>query len=156
MAIDILPTIASLTGAPLPEQKIDGRNVWPVLTGKMNESPHEAYFFYYHTNELHAVRSDDWKLYFPHHYRTLNGRKGGTGGIPVEYDYVDLEEVSLYNLENDPTENNNVAKTNPDIVNRLTLLADSMRSELGDALKGIKDRSNRPAGKATWEKETLQ
>ena len=33
MAIDILPTLAELTGATLPELRIDGKNVWSVISG---------------------------------------------------------------------------------------------------------------------------
>ncbi len=151
MAIDIFPTIAELTGAPLPAREIDGKNVWSVLTGKSSSSPHEAYFFYYHTNELHAVRSGDWKLYFPHRYRTLSGRPGGTGGEPVDYDYVELNEIALYNLDDDPSESTNVADEFPGIVEELSVMADSMRSELGDALRGVQGRDNRPAANVTWE-----
>jgi arylsulfatase A len=33
--IDILPTIASLTGTPLPECRvIDGKNIWPLMSGE--------------------------------------------------------------------------------------------------------------------------
>lgn len=56
MAIDLLPTIAAITGANLPEKTFDGKNVWEVLTGQTEENPHEAYYFYYNVNELHGVR----------------------------------------------------------------------------------------------------
>ena len=48
MTIDLLPTIAKLTGAKLPEHKIDGLDIWPLLAGDSSaKNPHEAYFFYY-------------------------------------------------------------------------------------------------------------
>ena len=56
MAIDILPTIAEITKADLPIKKIDGKSAWSLFTGKTNESPQEAYFFYYRVNELHGIR----------------------------------------------------------------------------------------------------
>ena len=72
MTIDILPTIAEITGASLPKLPIDGKSILPLLTGDPEaKTPHEAYYFYYHTNELHAVLSGKWKLYLPHRYRTL-------------------------------------------------------------------------------------
>ncbi|MBT3442378.1 MAG: sulfatase, partial [Flavobacteriaceae bacterium] len=82
MGIDWLPTFASVTNSSLSENKIDGKNIWEVLINKTKNSPHEALFFYYHVNSLHAVRYGDWKMYFPHRYRTLNGRKGRNDGIP--------------------------------------------------------------------------
>jgi len=56
MNIDIFPTIAHLTNTQLPSQIIDGKNVWDIWSGKSTESSHEAYFYYYKVNELHAVR----------------------------------------------------------------------------------------------------
>nr|WP_255647376.1 sulfatase [Fulvivirga sedimenti] len=143
MAIDIMPTVAELTGASLPELPIDGKNVWPVLTGETDVSPQPAYFFYYHVNQLHGVRYGNWKMYFPHIYRTLGGRPGGSGGLPAPYDYIKLEEVSLYDLENDPSETMNVANDYPDIVQKINHLADSIRHELGDALTGEKGVGSR-------------
>src|SRR5207244_2363513 len=70
MTIDFLPTIAGLTGAKLPENKIDGLDVWPIISGKPDaKNPHEAYFVYYNVNDLQAVISGKWKLYLPHTYR---------------------------------------------------------------------------------------
>jgi len=74
--IDILPTVAKAIGAKLPERPIDGKDITPLLVGKRKaKTPHDALFFYYKTNELHAMRSGKWKLILPHSYRTLNGRR---------------------------------------------------------------------------------
>ena len=119
MGIDWLPTFASLTDSKLSSNKIDGKNIWPLLTSETNKSPHEALYFYYKQNELHAVRSGDWKLYFPRLYRSLNGRPGGVDGIPVKYDQNVVSENELYNLKSDPKELNNVLNDYPDIVSKL-------------------------------------
>ena len=42
MTIDLLPTIAYLTKAKLPEHTIDGQNVWPLFTEDGAVSPQEA------------------------------------------------------------------------------------------------------------------
>ena len=151
MGIDLLPTIAHWTGAHLPMNKIDGKDISKVLSGEVNESPQEAYFYYYRVNELHAVRSGDWKLYFPHTYRSLNGRDGGRGGLPVNYDQNELVDMELYNLINDPEEQSNRIAEFPEIANRLSLLGDVQRKELGDSLIKIEGEANRDAGKAEWE-----
>ncbi len=143
MAIDILPTVAAVTGSRLPSLPIDGKNIWPLLTGETDESPQPAYFFYYHVNQLHGVRYGKWKMYFPHIYRTLSGRPGGSGGFPAPYDYIKLEEVSLYDLENDPSETINLASDYPEVVQKINHLADSIRHELGDALTGEKGVGSR-------------
>ena len=55
-SMDLLPTVAFLTGAEVPDDRIiDGRNIWPVLSGKKGAvSPHEV-FFYHRGNNLTAV-----------------------------------------------------------------------------------------------------
>lgn len=144
MTIDILPTVSALTGAELPEKKIDGKNIWSVLTGESQESPHEAYFFYYKTNELHGVRYGDWKLYFPHSYRSLNGREGRDDGLPVDYEQLKFDDIALYNLREDISETNNVADEHPEVVEKIKALADEMREELGDSLTGVEGSAVRP------------
>lgn len=147
MAIDILPTIAEITESELPKNKIDGRSAWDVWTGKTEKSPHEALFFYYKTNELHGVRYQDWKLYFPHTYRTLNGRLPGKDGFPVNYEMNAVEGIELYNLASDIGETQNVAARHPQVVEKIQILANKMRQQLGDKLYNIEGSENRPVGK---------
>lgn len=131
MTIDILPTVARLIEAPLPKRPIDGQDIWPLLAGEAGaESPQESYYFYWAHN-LHAVRSGQWKLHLPHEYRTLNGRIGGTGGMPVKYDTGRID-LALFDLNSDPGESINVADQHPDVVTRLQALAKSIQAELGE------------------------
>ena len=146
MGIDWLPTFASLTKGRLSENKIDGKNIWKTLTKQSGKEPHEALFFYYHTNSLHGVRYGDWKMYFPHRYRTLNGRQGRNDGTPIKYQYIDLKEIELYNLIEDPSETNNVYDKFPEIVKKIELLAEIKRSELGDDLTNRIGSENRLIG----------
>ena len=146
MTIDILPTIAHLSGAKLPDHPIDGKNIWPLISGEPQaRSPHEAYYFYW-GEQLHAVRMGPWKLHFPHDYRTLNGRPGGTGGIPTRYEEGKIE-LALFNLQEDPSEMTNVAAQHPDVVAQIQQLADRMRSDLGDAATKTKGSGRRSAGR---------
>jgi arylsulfatase A len=56
--IDLLPTIAALSGATLPEKKIDGKSIVPLLEGRAGATtPHEAYFY-----RTEGVRVGKWKL----------------------------------------------------------------------------------------------
>ena len=146
MAIDILPTIAKITGAKLPDNTIDGMNIWDIWTGKSNQSPHKAYYFYYHVNELHGIRYGKWKMYFPHKYRTLNGRKGGENGLPVEYEYNTMNTIELYDLSKDISETIDVAAKHPDIVAEILSLGDNIRTELGDTLLDKVGTGTRLAG----------
>ena len=146
MGIDWLPTFASITNSRLSENKIDGKNIWEVLINKTDKSPHEALFFYYHVNSLHAVRYGDWKMYFPHRYRTLNGRKGRNDGRPIKYEYVNLEQKELYNLAQDPSETNNIYEEFSEIAKIIEKLADIKRNEIGDDLTKVNGTENRPVG----------
>jgi len=95
---------------------------------------------------LWAVRQGDWKLYFPHTYNSLNGREGGTEGLPINYERVTLEDAELYNLHEDQGERHNVYDDHPEIVKMLKSLADKKRLELGDALNDIVGSGLREAG----------
>ncbi|WP_299782419.1 sulfatase [uncultured Formosa sp.] len=96
--IDLLPTIAHITGAEMSNKPMDGKNIWPLLSGvNKAKSPHEKEgFFYYLKNELQAVRKGNWKLRI-----------------------TEEEGVTLFNLKEDISESNNVASQNPKIVKKL-------------------------------------
>ncbi len=143
--IDLLPTVAKLAGARLPSKTIDGKDIWPLIRGQPEaRSPHEAYYFYWN-RELHAVRSGPWKLHFPHSYRTLAGPPG-QNGKPSKY----VERrcgLELYHLGHDIGETSNVASQHPEVVQRLEQLAELVRVELGDSLRGMVGRNVRAAGR---------
>lgn len=147
MTIDLLPTIARLVKAELPQHKIDGLDIWPLLQGEAKaKNPHEAYFFYYNTNELQAVRSGQWKMVLPHTYRTLGTQPKAKDGIPVKYSNVKAN-LELYNLEADAGEKLNVADKHPEVVKRLELLAEQAREDLGDKLTNRSGKGVREPGR---------
>ena len=130
MTIDLLPTVAELIGARLPKHPIDGKSIVKLLKGTSDTSPHEAYYFYY-GRQLQAIRMGKWKLHFPHGYRTMAGRPGGTGGIPTRYSQAKIG-LALFDMEKDIGETTDVKAKHPDIVKQLQALGDKMRNELGD------------------------
>jgi len=147
MTIDLLPTLARLTGGRLPAHPIDGLDIWPLMAGDPGaKSPHEALFFYYGVGELQALRSGRWKLVLPHTYRTLSGRPGGKGGNPVQYNSVQTS-LALFDLEKDTGETTDVAAHHPEVVARLTALAEQCRDDLGDALTKRTGRNVREPGR---------
>ncbi len=144
--MDILPTVAKLTGAQMPANTIDGRDIWPLMSGEPGaKSPHEA-FFYYRGYALEAVRSGKWKLHLPHAYRTLAGREGGTGGQPAKYEQAEIG-LSLFDLEKDIGERNDVSARYPDVVEKLLNLVDRMREDIGDSAKKMTGKNRRPPGR---------
>ncbi len=148
MTIDVLPTFAKLIGADLPNHKIDGLDIWPLLAGKRNaKNPHDAYFFYYENNQLQSVLSGKWKLQLPHTYRTLGGKPGGRDGKPASYEQRKIEQAELYDLDRDISEAADVAARHPDIVKRLEGLAEQAREDLGDSLTKRKGKGVREPGR---------
>jgi arylsulfatase A-like enzyme len=134
ISIDLLPTIARLVGAELPVQRIDGLDIWPLLSGLPGaKTPHEALFFYYLTDQLQAMRSGKWKLILRHRYRTFAGKTGRDDGLPVEYDQVDTG-LQLFDLDADAAETTDLAASHPEVVEELLRKVDAMRADLGDQL----------------------
>ena len=143
MAIDWMPTFANITKSKLSQNKIDGKDIWPLLSGELNQTPHKELYFYYRVNELHSIRMNEWKIQFSRTYRSLNGREGGKNGIPVKYDMNVIEHNELYNLKDDPEEKINVYDKFPEIAKKMEKLADEARIKLGDNLLGIRGKENR-------------
>lgn len=147
MTIDVFPTLAQVIGADLPDRTIDGKSIWGLMSGETTISPQEAYYFYYRRNELHAIRSGKWKLHFPHTYRSMTGREPGRDGIPGIYDNSREIGRALYDLETDISESRDVSDRFPEVVERLSRLADQKRAELGDALTGVEGTGLRAPGR---------
>ena len=116
LSMDLLPTFAKLAGAQAPKDRIiDGKDVSDILVNKPDAvSPHEA-FYYYFRDRLECVRSGKWKL------RVAQTRGAKNAKFP-----------QLYDLEADIGETTNVADDHPEVVARLTKLADAARLDLGD------------------------
>ena len=104
-AMDLLPTFANLSGADIPQDRtIDGKDIWPVLSGQPGAtSPHDR-FFYHRFNELRAVRSGPWK------YHQILSNK------PKENNESQSQSTALYNLETDLGE----TRTFPLIIRKLS------------------------------------
>lgn len=133
--MDFLPTFANLAGAPKPGVTIDGHDesgLW--FSREPGPSPYnQGGFFYYHMEQLQAVRAGDWKLYLPLEKKIALG-KGKT--VPAA--------AALYDVRHDVSEEREVSGQHPDIVTRLTALAEQARAELGD--QGRTGTGQRPAG----------
>ncbi len=153
--IDVLPTVAKLIGADLPKNKIDGKDIRPLMFGEKDaKSPHDYFYCYYKGGELQAVRNERFKLMFKHKYRTLNGHPGGFGGRPIPYKQAEIG-LSLFDLDNDVSEKKNVIKEHPEVTKALQAAAEIAREQLGDKLTKRKGSENRPIGKIKTGDERL-
>lgn len=121
--MDVLPTFAKLAGGNVPsDRKMDGLDLWPVLSGQAQDSGREA-FYYFRGPVLEAVRSGPWKLHLI--------ARGPTGPKAKQAKDAGEQPPILHNLDTDLGETKNVAAANPDVVKRLQALADKMGADLG-------------------------
>ena len=120
--IDLLPTFAKLAGTSAPtDRTIDGKDIWPILSGQPQaRSPHEA-FYYYQMDQLQAVRSGPWKLFV-----AMDAKKRNWGKPEP------AQPLKLFNLATDIHEDTNLATAKPEVVKRLLALAEKARQDLGD------------------------
>jgi arylsulfatase A-like enzyme/acetyl esterase/lipase len=156
MTIDLVPSIATLSGDSLPAdaegrrrvagRRIDGRDIGPLLRGEADSEAKPVSFYWYADNQLQAVREGDWKLFFPHTARSMAGQPPGKDGIPGRYRPLGVGR-ELYELATDRAESRNVAAEHPEIVARLESLAERARAELGDSLTKRQGSGVRPAGR---------
>ncbi len=126
--LDILPTFAALAGAPMPENPVDGKNVWDLICGKPGATnPHEYYPFTI-GRRFEGILSGDgkWKLHLPHPYRTLV--EPGNDGMPGKYRQAKCP-LSLFDMENDPMEKENVIEKFPEVAEKMKTLAEKHRQE---------------------------
>lgn len=106
-AWDILPTLAELCRVD-PPTGLDGISLVPTLLDQPGQREHEyLYWEFSQGTPRQALRSGDWKA-----IRTFP-----TGGRP--------ETLELYNLAVDPSEQSNLATTEPSILKRLCGLMDA-------------------------------
>lgn len=126
--VDVLPTFAYLAGARLPENPIDGKNVWDIVVGKPDaKNPHDYYPFSTGSNFEGVISGDGrWKLHLPHGYRTLV--EAGNDGMPGKYAQKEIG-LSLFDMENDPYETTNVLDKYPDVADRLKTYAEEHRQK---------------------------
>ena len=133
--MDLLPTMAKLAGGQLPpNRKIDGHDISDLIQGTPEaKSPYEA-LYYYRQDQLQAVRSGPWKLFLP-----IN-----PGSRHPHLKSTDDPRPLLFHLYDDVSCKRDVAEQNPEIVLRLTELAQQARQDLGDS--GRPGRGQRAIG----------
>jgi arylsulfatase A-like enzyme len=121
--IDLLPTIAALTGKSLPkERKIDGLDVSDLWMGKATESPRTEFVYYTSQGNLEGIRQGDWKLLIKKPRRPRNRPNNQAGNKPPQ--------VLLFDLSNDVGEQNNVANERPEMVKRLRARMEALDAEI--------------------------
>ncbi len=103
--MDLLPTIATLTGSELPNRTLDGHDAADLLLGKPGaSSPTEQFLYYTSKGKLAGIRRGPWKLV--------------------------LDGDQLYQLEVDISEKWDRNKVHPDLVKDLRAAAEAQDAEI--------------------------
>jgi arylsulfatase len=135
--IDVVPTVVEACRAAPPKLPIDGQSFLPLLKGEKTVARDS--FAYYYGDRLEAVRQGKWKLHLPHAYRSyVDMVPAKRDGLPATTHQRQLG-LSLYDLEADPGETQDVAAAHPQVVKALQELAAAERQKL--------DAGKRPVGR---------
>lgn len=121
--VDLLATFADLTGGSLPDDAgEDSYSFLPVLMQKEYEKPLREATVFHSLAGRFAIRKGDWKL-------ILWPGSGGWSYPNTGEELRRLPLFQLYNLEQDPSEENNLVHLYPDKVHELkALLEEYIRS----------------------------
>ena len=113
---DLLPTFAGLAGASLPTNKIDGQDIWPLMSGRSKVSPHEVFYYFQVGGRLQSMRKGKWKIRLPE-----------TAGQGVTENTTPAE---LYDLSIDVGEQHNVGSEHQNLVANLVKEAQTFEESL--------------------------
>lgn len=109
--LDIFSTAAAISGAEIPDdRKIDGVDLMPFIRGEKTGDPHESIFW--RQGYYRGILNGGWKM-------TVSKRP---------------EKVWLFNLREDPTEQNNIAAKLPQKVAELQALLQAHNAEQAEPL----------------------
>jgi arylsulfatase A-like enzyme/Tfp pilus assembly protein PilF len=109
--VDILPTVIEAIGVEYPEE-IQGQSLWPLIGG-------EGAF-------------DERPVYGETHYPKLHfGWSPLTALQNRQFQLIQSSDPELYDLENDPHQNQNIFATNPSVAERMTGDLEDLIEQLG-------------------------
>ena len=142
---DILPTLCELTGQELPDRPLDGISLVPAINGSMEVRPGPMFFWSFVTREVFNNESQPYidpvlqegttplvkmmgdkytRTFRNFHYSEISEDNFGGARTMIDKQYklvIDAQSTNgstmeLFNLNNDPAESQNLAESNPEIV----------------------------------------
>lgn len=125
--MDLLPTLAKLAGARVPEDRvIDGRDITALFHGADGSSVEKKPYFFYRRTRLEAVRLGRWKLH------VTRPEDRAWARYSTAEDAAAIGRPMLYDLETDIGESNDVALQHVDVVTELMTHIEKARQDIGD------------------------
>jgi arylsulfatase A-like enzyme len=120
--LDLLPTIASLTGSTLPkDRRIDGLDISRLLADPSSKTPRDEFLYYANKGALEGIRQGNWKL-----RKRPKHRKRGEPSLEGPPQFV----IELYDLAADIGEQRNLAEENPELVDKLVQRMEELDAEV--------------------------
>jgi len=121
--IDLMATCAAIVGTKLPvDAGQDSYNILPALVGRRYKGPIRDEIISHSSKGVFAIRRGPWKL--------ILDTKGSGGWVkPRDRLYKPGRPGQLYNLAQDPYEQNDLWDEHPEIVERLTKLLEKIKSQ---------------------------
>ena len=162
--VDVVPTICGLLGIDAAPLKVDGHDIWPLITGT-GDGPKDRLVYTWNGQNLLAVRQGRWKLHAAKPTARPRGKAdevwidprgpdGATIIAPFEQaqlwqypapddapDTAPAKPWQLFDLEADPGEQVDVTVDHPEVVARLKPIAEWA---LADAAKAEVPRFAKP------------
>lgn len=115
--LDLFPTVAGVAGVPVPQDRvIDGRDIWPLLTRRQAQTPHQHLLFFTH-DQIAAVRTQGWRYVVRTSYQTFD--------VPLDV----LNYRLLFDMRTDRSEQISVFDRHPDIAAQLNAVLMAARAE---------------------------
>ena len=113
--VDWAPTFTNLTGCPpAADPRWDGVDIWPLITGEGAAPSDRAMYWNFRRGSERAARVGEWKL--------------------IQRDQEDQPPLELFNIEDDPYEQRELAADMPDKVRELSDVIEDQR-QLDDTSK---------------------
>jgi len=134
--VDVFATVSDITGEKAPDMAEDSVSFLPALSGESIESTRKGVI--HHSISGHfAYREGKWKL-------LLARGSGGWTGPKENQVAADALPAQLYDMENDPGEQNNLYLSHPEVAQRLLadLTADIQNGRSTDGPEAKNDVAN--------------
>ena len=151
-ALDIVPTVAKLTGSAMPLKPVDGINILPMLTGQTPSMEREA-LLYFDNEHLQCARWQNWKLHVARYTGAVYSPAPAAGRQNLP-----LHPRELYNLDTDPEESYDTAAEHPDIVQEMEARIAKLMPGFPESVQldwaATQERQTVPTPAGQWPRES--
>ncbi len=128
-AMDMMPTIAKLCGATLPNKALDGIDLWPLLSGQKTTLDRDA-LLYFDAWNAQCIRRGNYKLHVSRYNSQVYSPAPAAGRINLP-----LPQPELYDLSSDPDESYDIAPEHPGIVKELAAILEAKLAGFPEEVK---------------------